>query len=60
MGSCESKGNQRNIPIRSPEKFTGHNKPVPISIINKAAKSVCKIIIGDESVTGFFMKVSDI
>ena len=60
MGSCESKGNQRNIPIRSPEIFTGHNKPVPISIINKAAKSVCKIIIGNESGTGFFMKVSDI
>ena len=43
--------------------YLGCNRSVPIKIINKASKSICKIIIKRNPhnilATGFFMKVSD-
>ena len=48
---------------RNPEVYTGQ-KPIPIDIINKASKSICKIIITinkkDITGTGFFMKIDKI
>jgi hypothetical protein len=42
--------------------FLGSSKSVPVNIISKANKSICKIIIrgnNNANATGFFMKVSD-
>ena len=48
--------------IKEKEMLTGH-KPVPIELIDKVKKSICKIIIKDKEKmnfgTGFFMKVDD-
>ena len=45
---------------RIPELYTGH-KPIPINIINKVLKSICKITIKKGNIygTGFFMNVSE-
>ena len=42
-----------------PEKYIGHNIPVPIEITIKAMKSICKITIENDFGTGFFMKIYD-
>ena len=48
---------------RIPEIIFNDHKPVPIDIISKTSKSICKIIIkinnSDIKGTGFFMKVND-
>ena len=42
------------------ESFTGH-PPIPLSLVNEAKKSICKVIIntniGLVMGTGFFMKI---
>ena len=44
------------------ESYTGH-KPIPVKLVNKTIKSICKIIVNinnkTHSGTGFFMKVSN-
>ena len=54
MGICESK---------IPEMDLGRNRSIPIDVVNKIVKSVCKIIIPNKPKdfygTGFFMKISD-
>ena len=49
--------------IKENEIFVEGNVSLPIKIINKATKSVCKIIINDKPKpsfgTGFFMKISE-
>ena len=44
------------------ESYTGH-KPIPVKLVNKTIKSICKIIVSinnkTHSGTGFFMKVSN-
>ena len=50
------------INCRKDEIYTGH-KPIPINIINKVLKSICKINIiknkGIQFGTGFFMKINN-
>ena len=52
---------EENI-IKEKELLTGH-KPVPIEIIDKVKKSICKIIIKDKEKinygSGFFMKIDN-
>ena len=64
MGICESKIEQPNSYKPTKVKEGIDNQiTLPIYLINKAMKSVCKIIIKDKPKnilgTGFFMKISD-
>ena len=47
---------------KQPEKYTGH-KPIPVKIVNKVLKSICKITVetkeGKYYGTGFFMNYSN-
>ena len=55
MGICDSK--------RSDEFFLG-KKPIPLKIVNKLSKSLCKITYGNEGTkikgTGFFIKYNNL
>ena len=41
--------------IRINEKYTGHASKVPVKIINKISKSICRILYEKISGAGFFM-----
>ena len=79
MGVCEEERSKRKIDIVGnkeirnelhtglhsqvkDEVFTGH-KPIPVKIVNKLLKSICKIIIKTKEDigfgTGFFLNYSD-
>ena len=62
MGICESKTPKKNE-SKIQETDLGFNRLVPLNIVNKIAKSICKIIIPNEPKdilgTGFFMQISD-
>ena len=63
MGISSSKKRKENKVedkvTRINEKYTGHASKVPVKIINKISKSICRILYEKISGTGFFMLLND-
>ena len=63
MGISSSKKKKENKVedkvTRINEKYTGHASKVPVKIINKISKSICRILYEKISGTGFFMLLND-